>query len=169
MVITHLGGMKLLKRHEVLFNQLADYRHELLVAVERVNEDEADIIPEGFRNNIRWNLGHIYLDQYLWIQHLTKEPIILPNHFNEWFGYGTSPEDWGEDVPKLDYLKRLLAVQPFMIRDLYGERLEEEFAVTESGMFSVEQVLIRTIFHEGIHLGNIIALKKLVTPQEVLS
>ncbi|OCA89527.1 DinB family protein [Pradoshia sp. D12] len=159
----------MLKRHEVLFKQLADYRHELLVAVDSMNEDEVNIVPEGFRNNIRWNLGHVYLDQYLWIQHLTKEPIILPNHFNEWFGYGTSPEDWRGEVPKLDYLKRLLAVQPFMIRDLYGERLEEEYSVTESGMFTVEQVLVRTIFHEGIHLGNILALKKLVTSQEVLS
>jgi len=159
----------MLKRHEVLFKQLADYRHELLVAVDSMNEAEADIVPQGFRNNIRWNLGHVYLDQYLWIQHLTKEAIILPNHFNEWFGYGTSPEEWRGEVPKLDYLKRLLAVQPFMIRDLYGERLEEEYSVTESGMFTVEQVLVRTIFHEGIHLGNIIALKKLVTSQEVLS
>ena len=169
MDIPHLGGMEMLKRHEVLFNQLADYRHELLVAVETINDSEADMIPQGFRNNIRWNLGHVYLDQYLWLQHITKEPIILPNHFNEWFGYGTSPEDWGEDVPKLDYLKRLLAVQPFMIRDLYGERLEEEFAVTESGMHTVEQVLIRTIFHEGIHFGNIMALKRLVTAQQVVS
>lgn len=161
----------MLKRHEVLLNQLTDFRHELLVEVETINEEEADIIPEGFRNNIRWNLGHIYLEQYQWIQQLTKEPIMIPEHFKEWFGYGTSPEDWAEGIPipSLDYVKRLLAVQPFMIRDLYGERLEEEFAVTETGMYTVEQVLVRTIFHEGIHLGNIITLKKLVTIQEVLS
>jgi hypothetical protein len=159
----------MLKRHEVLFNQLADFRHELLVAVESINEEEANIIPEGFKNNIRWNLGHVYLNQYHWIQHLTKESIIIPDHFTEWFGYGTSPDEWGDGIPTLDYLKRLLAIQPFMIRDLYGERLEEEFAVTESGMYTIEQVLVRTIFHEGIHLGNVITLKKLVTMQEILS
>lgn len=159
----------MLKRHEVLFNQLADYRHEVLNVVESVNEVEADLVPDGFQNNIRWNLGHIYVDQYLWIQYLTKEEIIIPEGFKEWFGYGTSPENWGDGIPDLAYLKRLLAIQPFMIRNLYGERLEEEFSVTESGMKTIAQVLVRTIFHEGIHLSAIQSLKKMIAKEKLLN
>ncbi len=36
----------------------------------------------------------------------------------------------------------------------------EEFPPTEMGMHTVEQVLVRTIFHEGMHLAAIIALRK---------
>ncbi|WP_455675735.1 DinB family protein [Pradoshia sp.] len=150
----------MLKRHEVLIKQLADYRHEFLETVSSVREEEVDIIPEGYRNNIRWHMGHVYVDQYLWIQHLTKEEIVMPKNFIEWFGYGTSPLDWGDDIPSVDYLKKLLAIQPFMIRDLYGERLEEHFPTTESGMHTIAQVLVRTIFHEGIHLANVQAIKR---------
>lgn len=56
-----------------------------------LSQAEADVIPLGFNNNIRWNLGHIYVDQYLWIQTLTKEDIPFSMGFNKWFGYGTSP------------------------------------------------------------------------------
>ncbi|MFD1134767.1 DinB family protein [Paenibacillus urinalis] len=55
-------------RHEVLFEQLNTYRMELLHLVQDLTEEEAEMIPTGFNNNMRWNLGHIILDQYLWIR-----------------------------------------------------------------------------------------------------
>ncbi|WP_289139088.1 DinB family protein [uncultured Brevibacillus sp.] len=66
------------KRHEVLFRQLQDYRSETLHAVEGLTEEEVNIVPKGFNNNILWNLGHIYLDQYLWISHITKDQALIP-------------------------------------------------------------------------------------------
>jgi len=79
------------QRHQVLFQQLHEYRNELLEAVESVSEEEAEIIPPPFNNNIRWNIGHVYLDQYLWIQALTKENLDMPSIFTQSFGFGTSP------------------------------------------------------------------------------
>lgn len=149
------------KRHEVLFEQLRDFRNELLSVVEGTSEQEAELIPEEFNNNIRWNLGHIYLDQYLWIQSLTKEDDqSFPPSFNQWFGFGTRPEDFTKDTPSFTSLLELLRQQPTEIMEKYGHRLEEEFPPTEMGMHTIEQVLVRTIFHEGLHLGAILAMKK---------
>ena len=64
------------QRHEVLFNQLNSYRSYILHVLENVTKEEADIVPNGFNNNIRWNMGHIYLDQYLWIHALTKDKMV---------------------------------------------------------------------------------------------
>lgn len=44
---------------------------------------------------------------------------------------------------------------PFKLMENYGHRLEEEYPPTEMGMRTIEQVLIRTIFHEGMHLQAI--------------
>lgn len=55
------------------FKQLDSYRSDILGVLENVTKEEAEIIPQGFHNNIHWNLGHIYLDQYLWIEALIKE------------------------------------------------------------------------------------------------
>lgn len=148
------------QRHEVLFRQLKTYRSEVLDAVENVTLEETEIIPTGFNNNIRWNLGHIYLDQYLWIQAVTKEKNSVSEEFNKWFGFGTSPSDFSEDTPSLEDLKQLLRSQPDTIKEAYGNRLEVEYKPTEMGMHTIEQVLIRTIFHEGMHLQAIIDLIK---------
>lgn len=75
------------QRQENLFEQLAHYRSELLHFLEHVSEEEANIIPAGFHNNIRWNLGHLYLDQYLWIEALTKEKDVELDVFMKWFGF----------------------------------------------------------------------------------
>jgi hypothetical protein len=152
----------MLKRHEVLFNQLQSYRGETLSLIESLSESEADIVPQGFNNNIRWNLGHIYLDQYLWIQHLTKEKIEIPDGFLDWFNFGTSPATWKSPPPSLETLRGLLAEQPKVIRERYGERLEEEFPPTEDGMHTIAQVLVRTIFHEGLHIAAIQAIRRFI-------
>ncbi|MEH7346384.1 DinB family protein [Bacillus sp. JJ1532] len=148
------------QRHEVLFRQLESYRNEILDAVENVTIEEAEVIPKGYNNNIRWNLGHIFLDQYLWIQAVTKEKTVVPDEFNKWFGFGTSPADFSAETPSLGDLKRMLKSQPADIKEAYGNRLEVEYKPTELGMQTIEQVLIRTIFHEGMHLQAIIDLKK---------
>jgi uncharacterized damage-inducible protein DinB len=154
--------MKMKKRHEVLFNQLDSYRSYILAVVENVTADEADIIPKGFNNNIRWNLGHIYLDQYLWIQAVTKEKAAVSEQFKAWFGYGSSPANFTSETPSLEELRTFLKDQPTKIKEDYGTRLEEEFPPTEMGMHTIEQVLTRTIFHEGMHLQTILDIKKLL-------
>ncbi|MHC0036272.1 DinB family protein [Pseudoneobacillus sp. C159] len=150
------------KRHEVLFNQLESYRSYILGVVDSVTTEQAEVVPSGFKNNIRWNLGHIYLDQYLWIQAVTKEKAAVPEQYQAWFGYGSSPANFSNETPSFEELKELLRDQPRRIKEMYGHRLEEEFAPTEMGMFTIEQVLIRTIFHEGMHLQTILDIKKLL-------
>ncbi|GIN37088.1 MULTISPECIES: DinB family protein [Heyndrickxia] len=150
------------QRHEVLFNQLKSYRSYILDVLENVTKEEADIVPNGFNNNIRWNMGHIYLDQYLWIHALTKDKLVEIEPLQTWFGFGTSPTQFTSETPSYEELKCLLKKQPSDIKETYGERLEEEFPPTEMGMHTIEQVLIRTIFHEGMHLQAILDLKKCI-------
>ncbi|MGE8205614.1 DinB family protein [Heyndrickxia sp. NPDC080065] len=150
------------KRHEVLFNQLESYRNYILSVLKSITDEEAEIIPRGFNNNIRWNLGHIYLDQILWIQALTKEKNDVSEQMNTWFGFGTSPTDFNSETPSFKELKTLLKKQPAQIKETFGDRLEDEYPPTEMGMHTIEQVLIRTIFHEGMHLQAILDIKKCI-------
>lgn len=150
------------KRHEILFKQLESYRSTVTDVLRDVTDEEADLVPSGFNNNIRWNAGHIFHDQYLWIQVLTREKMDGIERFNDWFGFGTSPSDFCSNTPSLEQLIGLLHEQPSRIREQFGDRLEEEFPPSEMGMHTIEQVLIRTIFHEGMHLQAILDLKKCI-------
>lgn len=146
------------QRQENLFDQLAHYRSELLHFLEHVSEEEATIIPAGFHNNIRWNMGHLYLDQYLWIKTLTKEKDAELDVFMKWFGFGTSPNHFEEETPTFEELKKYLARQPDQLKERYGDRLAEEFPPIDMGMQTIEQVLLRTIFHEGLHFQAILTI-----------
>lgn len=147
-------------RHNILFTQLETYRNELLAVLEGVTEEMAEMIPPGFRNNIRWNMGHVFLDQFLWIAALTKAMGDVPPAYQNWFGFGTSPSDFTEETPSFEELKQLLETQPKIIKETYGNCLEEVFPPTEMGMHTLEQVLIRTIFHEGMHFQAILNIRK---------
>ncbi|HWO76669.1 MAG TPA: DinB family protein [Bacillus sp. (in: firmicutes)] len=147
------------KRHEILFTQLETYRSYILDVLDSISEEEAEVVPQGFHNNIRWNMGHIYLDQYLWIHTLTKDTDV-PKEYNTWFGFGTSPANFTAETPTFFELKELLRKQPAHIKETYGDRLEIEYPPTEMGMHTIEQVLVRTIFHEGMHLQTILDILK---------
>ncbi|WP_321172213.1 DinB family protein [Sediminibacillus terrae] len=147
-------------RHRILFRQMETYRTELLDAVLPVTEEEADFVPPGFNNNIRWNLGHVYLDQFLWLETLTKEKQNVPHEYHSWFGFGSSPADFTAETPSLETIKRLLTRQPGDIKERYGERMDETFPATEMGMHTIEQVLVRTIFHEGMHLQKVMDIRQ---------
>jgi len=149
-------------RHEVLYKQLETYRKELLGNVEKVTDEQAEIIPDGFNNNIRWNLGHLYLDQFLWIEALTKEASPTSKQFNQCFGFGTTAANFTEETPSFKELKELLKAQPQEILEKYHKELDKEYSPIDMGMHTIEQVLIRTIFHEGIHLQAINDLKRFI-------
>lgn len=87
------------------------YREYLLGVLEDVTDEQANYIPPGFRNTIRWNLGHMYVDAYLWIYSLTGEEDSRIVEWNMWFGYGTTPENFTDATPGYEELKRLLMEQ----------------------------------------------------------
>ncbi|MFC7372982.1 DinB family protein [Fictibacillus iocasae] len=152
--------------HDTLLKQLAAYRHNTLSVVVDVSEEMADIVPDGFNNNIRWHLGHVYLDQYDWLYHNINEESPVPKHYRELFGFGTKPADWKLSPPTLNELKTRLSDQAEHIAQHFGYRLDEELnSPTVLGMNTFAEILPRTFYHEGVHMGHIIALKKAVTAQ----
>ncbi|WP_202077796.1 DinB family protein [Caldalkalibacillus salinus] len=156
------------KRHVALFKQLQDYRGYFFHVLEGVTEAEAEMIPDGFKNNIRWNLGHVYLDQYLWIEAVTREQIDYPRAYDQWFGFGTTPADFTDETPSFDELKEKLYHQVSQIERDYGHRLEEVFPPTEmEDLTTIEQAIVRMIFHEGMHVQAVIDFKKFIKAHQV--
>ncbi|TCM95887.1 DinB family protein [Paenibacillus sp. BK033] len=149
-----------------LLHQLGFVRQVTLNAVRGLPEAVLDVVPEGFNNNMRWNLGHIYVVQERFAFHFAGEPVLLPDSFERWFAKGTKPGDWQEEqLPKLDTLLELLAAQPIRIAEKLHDRLEEQTAMpftTGTGvpLHTVGEFLSYTLYHEGIHFNSISLLKR---------
>ncbi|WP_284638271.1 DinB family protein [Paenibacillus silviterrae] len=153
-----------------LFKQMAFVRGQTLKTMEGVTEEIADRIPEGFRNTIRWNLGHIYVVLERFSFQYIGLPQHLPNGFSEQFEYGTSPTKKPDNipVPTLRELEILLVEQQERIRKVLGHRLQEKIVppyTTSSGMTleTPEQFLSFSLYHEGMHLSVIKLYKALLS------
>jgi uncharacterized damage-inducible protein DinB len=149
-----------------LFTQMAFVRGQTLKLMDGVTEEIADRIPEGFRNSIRWNLGHIYVVLERFAFQYLGLPLHLPKGFKEQFEFGTSPlnNPVSVPVPTLQELETLLKEQQERIRDVLAHRLQEKIVppyTTSSGMTleTPEQFLSFNLYHEGMHL-NVIKLYK---------
>jgi hypothetical protein len=160
-------GVRMLEHY--LFKQMAFVRGQTLKTMEGVTEEIADRIPEGFRNTIRWQLGHIFVVLERFAFQYIGLPLHLPNGFKEQFEYGTSPLSTPVfvPVPTLQQLEYLLKEQQERIREALAHRLQEKIIppyTTSAGMTleTPEQFLSFNLYHEGMHLSMIKIYKLLL-------
>ena len=154
---------------QFLFNQLAFVRNQTLNLLDGVSEEMADRIPEGFRNTIRWNVGHIYVVVERFAFQYLGLPQNLPEGFKEQFEYGTSPLNTHEyRVPTLSELEELLKAQQVRIQETLSDRIDEKIIppyTTSAGMKleTPKEFLTFNLYHEGMHLTVIKLYKELLS------
>lgn len=119
--------------------------------------------PPGFGNHALWNLGHLAVTTALLTYGLSGldhglDPALVAD-----FKKGSSPKEWTREY-RWDELRALLGEQPAR---LAGDLAEGRFASfqryeTSAGVVleSVEQALAFNTFHEGLHLGYVMAMRK---------
>jgi len=142
-----------------LFKQMDSIRALTLKVFDDLSEALADKIPGGFRNSIRWNLGHIWTVQNSLLQNFGGITLDLPPRYMELFAPGTKPADWQGDIPTLDELKQHLENQPAKLQEHLAGKLDDQAAKPFLGYTTVGEILMFTLYHEGLHLGAIKALK----------
>ncbi|MGO4890650.1 DinB family protein [Anaerobacillus sp. MEB173] len=150
---------------QTVLKQLDVVRKITINEVEGLSEETLNTIPDGFNNNIRWNLGHIYLVQEKFAFYFAGEPMQVPESFDRLFGRGTSPSDWSEELPKLDVLLQMLEDQPKRIQETFQNRLSEQVKepfTTRSGvtLSTIGEFVNFTMYHEGMHVSAIKLLKR---------
>mgnify|MGYP001443397944 CR=1 FL=1 len=144
----------------LIFSMLEMNRNRTLAYVDNVTEQQADVIPKGFNNNIRWHLGHILVAQERMAFRLIGEPLGLPDGLVSLFLNGTKPADWVTPPPDLATLRRLLEEQQGRIRERLTGRLAEPLAVPFKDLKRLDEALLFSMTHEANHAGFIWALKK---------
>lgn len=142
-------------------------RVNALKLIEGLNTKQLNFIPEGFSNNIIWNLGHMMATQQLLVYGLSGSEMILSDNIIEEFRKGTKPEHSysDEDVEELKavFLEVINRTEEdFNTEEINSDSFKEyptSFGITLS---SLQDALAFNNVHEGLHLGVIMAMKKLV-------
>ena len=125
--------------------------------------EELNKVPEGFKNSMIWNIAHTIATQQILIYRLSNIPMNLPQNFIDRFKKGTKHET-DLDENEVDYIKTLL-FSPLDQTELDYKnnafKTYNEYTVsTGSTLTNIDDALAFNNFHEGIHLGYILALKK---------
>lgn len=131
-----------------------------LTVLDHTPEEFADRIPEGYRNSIRWNFGHIVYVQERLAYEVNGQQGHLPDIYARLFAAGTSPADWNETPPTLAEIKEQMLLQLDRIKQSHQSGLENPLpqAFTNKVGITFDTVggcLLFSFFHEGLHLDTI--------------
>ena len=140
-------------------------RAYILDSVKELDVEQLNKIPAGFNNNIMWNLGHVVAAQQgVCYVRAGLKPRVEESFFDQ-YKNGSRPERRLGDE-ELTKIKELF----FSSLDILIEDYENGLWASYSPWLSRYGVELKTIddaidflsFHEGLHLGYILALKRVV-------
>jgi len=141
-------------------------RTYLLAQLDTLSIDQLNEIPPGFNNNIVWNIGHMIAAQQGLCYVRSGNKTVVDDIFFQQYKPGTKPErsvtadEWNDIKNKLfstidqlqeDYTQKLFeGYTPFTSR--YNVEIKH-----------IDDALGFILFHEGLHAGVAVSLKKCIT------
>lgn len=145
---------------------LLDVQHRFLCqAIDGLSEVQLMEIPKPMSNNIIWNLGHLVYSIAGLAYHPSGLPLPIPESFQECFRGGTSPSDWTEDPPVGEVAECFSISIPNVSKDLNDGKFDtfRPFELMPGiTLQSIEQTLGFHAWHSGVHMGAVLALRKLI-------
>lgn len=145
--------------------QIRQTRRALDALTARLGDEAWLAVPEGFSNNVLWNVGHVVVTLELLTYGLAGLDLPVPAAMVADFRKGTSPSSWTE-TPDPEAVRHHLHASPGRLEaDLRAGRFTDyrEYRTTPGVVLaSVDDAVSFDLYHEGIHLGAVLALRKLV-------
>ncbi|MET3018817.1 DinB family protein [Flavobacterium hydatis] len=122
-------------------------------------------IPEGFSNNIIWNVAHIIVTQQLLVYKLSGLPMMVSDVLLEKYRKGTKPEG---DVSQaeLEEIKSLLFTTIDQTETDYNANVFKTYneLTTSLGFVlkNIEDALPFNNYHEALHVGIMMSIRKFI-------
>lgn len=125
--------------------------------------EQLNTVPEGFKNNLIWNVAHVVVTQQLLAYKLSGLSMMVSDEMVAKYRKGTQAEGTvsQEEVNKVKSL--LFTTLDQTEKDIQAgvfKSFQEYPTSTGFVLKSVEDAMNFNNFHEGIHLGYVLALKK---------
>lgn len=140
-------------------------RNIYLNYVEKYSLEQLNTIPEGFSNNLIWNIAHIVVSQQKLVYTLSGLPMHISQDMMEKYQNGSKP-DGKATQEEVDQIKALLISTVNQTKSDFDNGIFKEFNPyqTKTGFYlgSLEEAIQFNNYHEGIHLGIMMHIKKFV-------
>ncbi|MDT0606523.1 DinB family protein [Croceitalea rosinachiae] len=148
-----------------LFTIIRQNRKGLYHFLKSTPREELFKIPDGFNNNIWWNIAHVVVTQQKLVYGLSGLPLNIDQELVQKYQKGTFPS--GEpSADEEETIKGLLFSLPKKTEEDYKAGLFASFkpymTTPKVELKSVEDAFAFNVYHEGLHLGSIFALMRAV-------
>lgn len=129
--------------------------------------EQINVVPAGFNNNLVWNYGHVIVTQQLLTYGLSGLPIPMATEWVQSYRKGTAPDPVNPITA--DQYAALQALSHDLLNRFEIDLNQGIFAQfnTYSTSFnltltSLDEACHFNLAHEAMHLGSMLALRKLV-------
>ncbi len=140
-------------------------RKNLHAILEQTPKEDLLKIPQGFRNNIWWNIAHVVVTQQILVYKLSGLQMRVPDALVDKFKKGTVPDGTATDEEMKMVADFLISTITWTQEDYEAGLFKNFNEYTTSAkvtLRNVQDAADFNMFHEGIHLGSIFALRKML-------
>jgi len=167
-----MANLLIIIRIEPIFTHMTEQieivrktRSFLLENLKELTAEQYNKTPDGFNNNIIWNLGHmLYGMQGICYTRAGLSPFIDEKYI-ALYKSGTKPGEFVDET-EIENIKQLLFTSLDQLKADYHNNIFGNYTTwtTRYGvaLASIDDALNFLPFHEGLHSGCINALKRLV-------
>jgi len=133
--------------------------------ITRFTLEQLNTIPEGFNNNIIWNIAHSLVTQQLLMYKHSGLSLHIPQEWVGMFAKGTKPERdlTAEEVAIID--STLFSSYEQLVEDSMQGLFKDLMPYTTSTNMELNDIGTAqtfVLFHDGLHIGSVLALARLV-------
>ncbi|MBA4276744.1 MAG: DinB family protein [Flavobacterium sp.] len=160
--IENLKNNKMQEMNQTL-NVNTTSRNMISKILENFTLEQLNKIPDGFSNNLIWNAAHVIVTQQLLVYKLSGLPVMVSEEMIEKYKKGTKPEQDATQA-EVDEIKSLLFSTIEKTKEDYTNGIFENYNEypTSTGfvLTSAEGAMNFNNFHEGLHIGIMMSLRK---------
>jgi hypothetical protein len=147
----------------MIFDTLQSNREYLAKILKRTPEDVLSVVPQGFRNNIWWNIAHTLVVQQLLCYKLSGLPMYVDDQLVKGYSKGTFPGDLPDPASRQEVGQQLIRTADLLRKDYEDQKFSEYHEYSTSAgvtLSSIGDALHFNLYHEGLHMGIISSLLK---------
>ncbi|MEY3599252.1 MAG: hypothetical protein RLZZ463_18 [Bacteroidota bacterium] len=142
------------------------HRKLFLQFLEQIPQEKLFEVPEGFNNHIFWNIAHVMVTQQLLVYKLSGLPTPLDEGFVARYSKGSFPAGDAQELADLALVKAGIVSAVDQLESDYASGIFAQYnpytTSTKVTLNNVAEAIGFNNFHEGLHLGSVLALRRVL-------
>ena len=148
-----------------IIDNVKQVRAHAIESIGGLSTAQLNEVPEGFNNNIIWNLAHLVAAQQgICYLRAGLETVVDKEFYLSYTG-GTKPDGIVSEE-EINHIKTLLISTLDQFKIDYHNQIFDNYKGWTTrygvGLNNIDDATMFLPFHEGLHLGYIMALKRVI-------